>query len=231
MACVLMSPSATSAGNPAPTVIHIDPVSPISAGWSFVVTGILYRPVENGNAGVPHRGVQLYIEPLTPNTGVVSKTLRIATVHSDAEGRLRWTVYKSLSAGRYRLYFLFEGTGTLQSSWNTTELVVTGSLSLPVQSQSTVLSVMPLAPIEPGELITLTVQLTNRAKRPLANQRLYLNLPGATQQRMTDAKGMVTFVIHKRLEAGVNLGTVRYNGQKPYLPTEQPIQLMMNPRP
>ena len=229
MVCVLLHPSVTAAAPAsfaAPTVIHIDPVKPIYAGQSFAVTGILYRHTNDGNAGVPNRAVALYIEPLTSATGVVSKTLRVATVFSDSQGHLKWTVHKSLGTGRYRLYFLFAGTAGLQHSFATTELVVNG----PVPAQTVLLSVMPLVSIEPGDPATVTARLTTRTQRPLANQTLTVNLPGATQQRKTDAQGMAVFVIQKPLTTGVNLGKVRYEGQQAYRPAEQSIQLIVNPR-
>ena len=229
------APNAAPAQNPAPTVIHIDPVGPVFAGQSFTVTGILYRPVDGGTAIIPNRGVDLYIEPLSKPSGIVSKTLRVATVFSDEQGRLKWVIHTKLYSGQYRLYFLFEGTRGLMSSFATTELQVSEAAPgkatigrkkfLPAQ-----LSVQTTGLIEPGETMTITVQLTNQARLPLASQKVYLHLPGATQQRKTDAKGVAAFVIKKPLASGVNVGLVRYRGQNSYLPAEKTFQLVVKPR-
>jgi len=197
----------TSMKDPAPTVVRIYPIAPIYAGQPFVVSGLLYRHVTNGTEGIPNRSVELYLEPLQPK-GAAPSVLRIAAVHSDAQGNLQWNVRNLLSAGRYRVYFLFRGTGTLQNSFATTELEVT-------EAEAVVLQVFSPPPMSPSESVTITARLTTANRLPLVKRRLFLQLPGVgvTEQRDTNAKGVATFIVNKPLPVGITVGKVRYAGE------------------
>ncbi len=206
------------------TVIKMDPIAPIAAGQAFMVTGILYRHIDGGNAAIPNRGVKLYIEPIVAPSGAISKTLLLATVFSDKAGRLKWVVRKQLESGRYRLYFLYQGSPMLRESFATTELVVSGALSskpvdIPVQ-----LSVdAPTAPIPAGDPVTITVRLTNKSKASLGNYNIYVRVPGATQQRETNADGLAVFVITKPLMPGNHTARIWFPGKNGFASTQKEV--------
>ncbi len=213
-----------------PTVLHIDPVAPVVAGQSFTVTGIFYRHVEGGNAGIPHRGIKLYIAPLVTQSGGVTQTLLLATVFSDKDGRLQRVVHTQLESGQYRLYFLYQGSPTFRDAAATTELQVLAApaasapatkSSPPARSKAAPVKLSvtaPQEPLKPGSVATVTARLVDAAGTPIPDVNLYLRVSGASQQRRTNAQGWVTFVIKKPLDAGQHTLIVNFTGKNGYAP-------------
>lgn len=247
LASVVQVVPAVAAGTRAsiPTVIHIDSLAPINAGQAFTVTGIFYRQVEGGNAGIPHRGVKLYLEPLDEQGGMPPKATLLATVFSDVNGRLRWVLRAPLNSGRYRLYYLYPGSPTLRDSVATTELQV---LAAPAQSKpapssaskpipparraktpAALIVAAPQQAIMPSGAFTVTARLLDAAGAPLPDFNLYLHVAGAVQQRTTDARGSVIFVIKKVLDPGQHTMQVIFGGQGDYLPVQKQSAITVNP--
>lgn len=216
-----------------PTVLQIDPIAPVQAGQPFTVTGIFYRHVEGGNAGIPHRGIKLYVEPLSAPASQASMASLLATVFSDSAGRLRWVVRTPLASGQYRLYFLYTGSPTMRDSVATTELQVLSGPALPDKSSKPVLPakrerspvdlsvVAPQQPLMPGSVLTVAARLIDANGTPLPNFKLYLHVSGATQQRATDSRGWATFVIRKALETGQHKADIIFSGTDQYLAAQK----------
>ncbi len=228
-----------------PTVIHMDPIAPITAGQPFTVTGIFYRHVEGGNAGIPHRGVKLYLESLDEQGGAPPKPTLLATVFSDANGRLRWVVRTPLASGRYRLYYLYQGSPVLRDSVATMELQVlaastqfkpapfmAGRPIQPAKSAKTHVALIVAAPqqaIMPSGALTVTARLLDAAGAALPDYNLYLHVADAIQRRTTDARGSVTFVIKKALDPGLHTLQVIFVGRGSHLPAQRQSVITVAP--
>lgn len=229
--------AAASRADSIPTVLHIDPVGPITAGDSFTVTGVFYRHVESGNAGIPNRGVKLYLEPMGTDGAAITKTALLANVFSNKDGHLRWVVHRRLESGHYRLYFLYPGSRMWRESFATTELTVKDAAPAETTGRRTPTSAVPTAIVasvakvmfEPGEMLTMTARLADRASTPLAGHNLYFRVPGATQQRQTDARGVAVFVIRKPLAPGSHVAHVSYLGRAVFAPTDAWVTLNIAP--
>lgn len=226
-----------------PTVLHIDPIAPIPSGQPVTVTGIFYRHVEGGDAGLPRRGVAMYLTSLTPAGGEEAKPNLITTVFSDEAGKLKWTMRAPQQSGHYRLYFLYQGSPTLgdASAAMDFEVLAAPAKSATAQSNNsnpavrtdkkpvTLIVAAPEQAIMPSGAFTVTARLLDAAGAPLTDMKLYVHFAGAIQQQATDGHGSATFVLKRVLDPGQYPLDVIFAGRGDYLATQKQVSILVNP--
>lgn len=225
-----------------PTFVVMDPLPPIQAGQPFQVTGGLYRKTDTGQAGIPQRSINLYIEPDNISGGTITKTTLLGKVFSNSEGRIIWTVRERLVAGHYRLYFFYEGSPRYSKANTAIDITVVGSLpaapsvanaakKVPEKMLAAVnLGVsMSSEKIVSGEPISIVARLSDKADHALSGQLLRIKLPGITQQRVTSENGVVIFEIKNPLPVGRHSALILFGGAPGYSSAKLTVNLTVNP--